>query len=31
MGSLEESLELIRRGSDEILVEDELRKKTCAW
>ncbi len=27
MGSLEESLELIRRGSDEILVEDELRKK----
>ncbi len=27
MGSLEELLELIRRGSDEILVEDELRKK----
>lgn len=27
MSSLEESLELIRRGSDEILVEDELRKK----
>ena len=27
MGSLEESLELIRRGSDEILVEEELRRK----
>ncbi len=27
MGSLEDTLALIRRGSDEILVEDELRKK----
>lgn len=27
MHSLEESLELIRRGSDEILLEEELRKK----
>lgn len=27
MNSLEESLELIRRGSDEILLEEELRKK----